>query len=210
MSKSLGEIHWDYFLLLEDDLIELFKFVEPEQANFCTYSAQIAKLFLAVCSEVDVALKDLMRAHDESNPLLAKKLNIEYYRNFVKANYASEFEGSKVKFLRTELSIAPWAEWFDGDCDVSGLGWWSAYNKVKHHRAEHYAEANLGNLLHAFSALFVVIVCIYRTELLNGGPGEMHLTKITSFDDAGRVLDSNKQAEIKDETLVLNSAFYLS
>ncbi|NMM81024.1 hypothetical protein B2J86_08835 [Acidovorax sp. SRB_14] len=42
--------------------------------------------------------------------------------------------------------------------------WWSGNNKVKHHRANHFKEANLKNVLNACAALLVLLLVYYSAE----------------------------------------------
>jgi len=51
------DIHWAYFLALEEDLHRLSRFVEISESNFSTHSIECARLLLASCSEAEVVLK---------------------------------------------------------------------------------------------------------------------------------------------------------
>ena len=196
MPKSIGQIHWDYFLLLEEDLIELFRFVEPVPSNFNTYSSKIAKLYLATCSEVDVALKDLIKLHEDTAAETISKNNIAACRKFVQDHYSGEFGRAQVTFIRTELILSPWDSWWDREQPTStNPGWWDSYNKVKHHRAEHYNEANFENLINAIAALFVVNNCIFKKECIDGLPRELRTTRITEFAESTQALGANEATE---------------
>ncbi len=73
-SKSL--LHWNYFLALESDVERLARFVEFTSKNFEAYSIEMAHLFLAAASEVDVVAKQICSNMDAS----ANADNIEQYR----------------------------------------------------------------------------------------------------------------------------------
>lgn len=209
MPKTAGQIHWDYFLLLEDDLADVFKYLEPSPRNDAAYGAKLAKLFLSTCSEVDVALKDLVELRCRSNSAAKKSLTICDYRQFVQREFADEFRNSSVTFTRTEYVLRPWGEWWDGtDPSDENPSWWAAYNRVKHHRSKHYDEANLGNLVNSFAGLFVVDTCLFREEVRNGGPKELHSTDMTEFVNDGGALGSNSFTEFNDGCLVFHGGFH--
>ena len=52
-------VHWNYYIALEQDLSKVSRFIEFSEANFETYSIELAHLLLAASSEVDVVLKSL-------------------------------------------------------------------------------------------------------------------------------------------------------
>ena len=202
-------MHWDYFLLLEEDLYEIFKYLEPVEDNAKAYGAKLAKLLLSVCSEVDVALKDLVGLRDPENEMLDRNSNIHDYRKFVCAEYINEFRCGSVTFARSDLVLRPWEEWWDeSDKKDPKPEWWDAYNNVKHHQSESYHEANLQSLANAFAALFIVDVCIFREELVHDGPRELRMTKMTEFVDDGGSLGSSSSIEISDGRLELHNGFH--
>ncbi|MBF9689172.1 hypothetical protein IHQ91_10560 [Bifidobacterium dentium] len=57
MAKSLMQMHWDYFLLLEKDLITIVETIELCKDNNNAYGPCITQLILSSGSELDVALK---------------------------------------------------------------------------------------------------------------------------------------------------------
>lgn len=40
--------------------------------------------------------------------------------------------------------------------------WWQAYNRIKHHRDQHFLQANLENALNALAGLFVMVLLFYE------------------------------------------------
>jgi len=150
-TKSL--LHWNYFLALESDVERLARYVEFTNQNFGTYSIEIAHLFLAASSEVDVVAKQLCSRMDPATTAT----NIFQYRELLR-RCLPELENSIVAIPRYGLDLRPWSNWL-GD---NNPDWWQAYNDVKHHRDEHFAQANLKNVLNAMASLFLVILYYYR------------------------------------------------
>ena len=66
-------------------------------------------------------------------------------------------------------------------------------NKVKHHRAEHFKQANLKNVLNATAALLVLLALYYGRESASQYPGpSLFLPKTFAYQDgAGIVFNAN-------------------
>ena len=62
--------YWNYYLELEDQLIQTKRFVDFDISNYKTFSIEYLKLLQATCSEIDVVAKiiafSLYRTHPES------------------------------------------------------------------------------------------------------------------------------------------------
>jgi len=153
----MTEIHWNYFLAIEDDLERLSRFVEIDQKNFECFSIEISRILLAAAAEVDVVCKQICK---KLNPKSTAK-NIKNYRNEICANYPTipDFE---VVLIRYDLSIIPWEKWKNPTGDHPD--WWTAYNKIKHHRHKEYQRANLQNALNSVAGLFVMVLYLYKEK----------------------------------------------
>lgn len=155
MTKGVAELHWDYLLLLEKDLIAIAETIELDEANFRTYGPRILQLILAAGSELDVSLKDLARVIAPDSLAEEKnQRNMGHYKIFLCDCMQEQITTARVKILRSELSFAPWEVLSEGP-NVA-LPWWSSYNNVKHNRSECYKEATLETALNLLAALFVV------------------------------------------------------
>ena len=49
--------HWSLFKVIDEDLQAFSREVEFADANFSTYSVTLLRLYLSICSEVDVIAK---------------------------------------------------------------------------------------------------------------------------------------------------------
>src|SRR5262245_29925010 len=144
--------HWNYFLALEADLVTLSRYVESTSPNFPTYSIEMAHLLMTAASEVDVVMKKYCgivapSTHPET---------IDQYRKVLRP-LRPAIEESTVTIPRYSLSLTPWANWAGDETPE----WWTAHNKVKHERADHFGDANLKNVLNAMGGLFLVLVWFY-------------------------------------------------
>ncbi len=156
-SPSLA--HWNYFLALEKDLEVLSRYIEFAENNFNCYSLEISRVLFSAASEADVVAKQLCA---KINPNSSAS-NINQYRNEIRAAYPS-FQNFKVTIPRFGLELTPWSNW----SEPTGVpDWWTAYNKVKHHRNTDYHKGNLKNCLNAAAGLFVLILYFYREKAEN-------------------------------------------
>lgn len=147
--------HWDYFLSVERDLQIIARYVEFEEDNFDVYSIEIARLLLAACAEVDVVCKQLCRRLDNGS----RAGSIEAYREGI-TKYLPDFGRFRAIAPRYGLQLRPWANWNTGKVP----DWWTAYNKMKHHRHSHFAHGNLKNSINAVAGLYVVTLYLYREQ----------------------------------------------
>ncbi len=156
VKKSL--VHWNYFLALESDLAQVSRYIEFVRSNFRTYSIELAHLLLASSSEIDVLAKGICKFLDPvSNPK-----NIGHYQNIIMRKLP-EFANETIYVPRFNLKIKPWSNWMRGET----LPWWNSYNAVKHKRNEHFAEANLKNVLSSMGGLLVSVCYFYKLKFIS-------------------------------------------
>ncbi len=177
-------IHWRYFLALEEDLLRISRHIEFTEANYPTFSIELASILLGASSEVDVVAKQLCKELKTGK----KANNIKDYTNQV--GPALPMIGDfTVELPRFGLRLCPWQHWSLSH-RKSPL-WWVAHNNVKHNRDTYFNEANLKNTLNAVAGLYVLVLYLYR-ELAEAGslspnpivfrPGEVHFGGTTVWD----------------------------
>ena len=153
--------HWNYFLALEQDVERLARFIEFNEKNFNTYSIEIAHLYLAAASEVDVIAKQLCA---KANPNSSPK-NIEEYR-ITLAGLSMEIANTDIFIPSYGLTLSPWSNWRDEKAPT----WWSDHNKVKHQRDSNFDRANLKNVLNTMAGLFTLVLYNYRSHITSIEP----------------------------------------
>jgi hypothetical protein len=152
-------LHWNYFLALEDDLIRLSRFVEFTNANFTSYSIDMARIILTSTSEVDVVSKLLCRKIDNNS----KAGRINQYRDEINSHY-TEIKHFRVRIPRYGLELKPWTNWSDNKTPY----WWTDYNKIKHQRNDHFDKANLKTTLNSVAGLFILLLYLYKEDAESG------------------------------------------
>lgn len=152
--------HWNYLLAIEEDVQRLARFIEFDSRNFDCFSVEIARVLLAAAAEVDVVCKQLCRNIDPGS----RAGRIDEYRSVITAAWP-QFYAMCIDIPRFGLQLTPWEEWGrEGGVPL----WWTAYNKVKHHRASDYDRAHLKNALNSVAGLFLVVVHLYREKAMRG------------------------------------------
>ncbi|MCG2757628.1 MAG: hypothetical protein L6263_04280 [Desulfobacteraceae bacterium] len=154
--------HWHYFLLLEDELDKISRFIEINEENYNVYSIELTKLLLSICSEVDVVAKLLCK---EVDIILYDKIkgsgnaNISTYRTVIHTIFP-EFYKTNVAIPYYNLSFAPWNSFKENKSPA----WWNEYNDVKHERNLNFKKANLENILNSMSGLMILLVYLYGRD----------------------------------------------
>lgn len=141
---------WNYFFCLEEDIVALSRWIEFSAENESVYSIELARLLMTASAEVDVVAKSLCKA---INPA-AKASSISRYQDVLIEAYP-DLPGAEVLIPRFGKTLRPWSSWKRGSTPPL---WWTANNKVKHHREEHFKQANLKHVLNAIAALFLLLV----------------------------------------------------
>lgn len=151
------------FLLIQDDILKLFQFIEPSDINLQTYSFRIYELYMRICIEIEANFKAIFKENKYSIP--ERNWNIKDYK---KINATHHLDGYKVTFpiwTGTNNIFQPFIEWQSSD----NLSWYKDYNACKHNRASEMSKANLDNLLKSFSALFVLLSSQFYNESFSPG-----------------------------------------
>jgi hypothetical protein len=149
--------HWSLFTTIDEDLKAFSRHVEFASANFTTYSVDLLRLYLSICSEIDVIGKLLCQ---RIGATLSKRPNMDDYQRSLKPKYPN-LSGLKITIRPMALEILPWDAWNQNH----NPDWWQKYQLVKHKRDQHFADANLGNVLYASAGLLVFLTYWHQPEL---------------------------------------------
>lgn len=154
------EPHWNYLLAIERDLDEISRYVEFDQKNFDCFSIEIARVLLTSAAEVDVVCKQICKSINPKSK--ADKIH-KYKAEIIPA--FPDIPQFQIILPRFGLTLTPWNEWNKAD----GVPfWWTAYNKIKHHRDSEYHQAALKNALNSVAGLFVMVLYLYKDKAERG------------------------------------------
>ena len=144
--------HWNYFLAIEQDVINLSRYIEFCEDNFKTYSIEIARIIMASTQEIDVVMKEICK---NKGNLSRSETG---YRAFIPTIYP-KFTDREVEISKYELSFVPFEEWKNKKTPK----WWTANNKIKHQRNTHFSRASLENMFKSVCGLMITNLYFYQT-----------------------------------------------
>lgn len=141
--------------ILIEKLDEILLYIEPTQAGLQSYGHKSRELLILACTEVENLWVQYMRiAGVEPN---GRSFNTnDYVRLLVPLNLADYVV--RFKLINNSDLVSPFSGW-NPKSPTKSLIWYDAYNKTKHDREMHFAEATLTNCLHAISAV-IVMFCV--------------------------------------------------
>lgn len=148
--------HLNYFSCIEDDLLELSRWIEFAPANEAVYSLELARLLMTSAAEVDVVAKALCAAIDKDRR--AESINV-YQEVLIGA--VPMLPTAEVEMPRFGLVFHPWVNWAE---EKKPPEWWQGNNKVKHQRHTHFDRASLKNALNAAAGLLVLLLLLHRKD----------------------------------------------
>lgn len=153
------------FLLIQQDVLELFSYVEPSDANLTTYSHRIQQLLMRSCVEIEANFTAIFldNGHFKSNG----SLNINDYKLINASHRLSSFKVRVPGWKGTRKPFAPWET-------KQPLSWYRAYNKSKHNRHENFHLATFDALIDAYCGLNVLLSAQFHNE--EYAPGKQSLT----------------------------------
>lgn len=145
-------IHWNYFLAIEQDVIDLSRYIEFCEDNFKTYSIEIARIIMASTQEIDVVMKEICKSKGNLSR------SETGYRAFIPTIYP-KFTDREVEIPKYELTFIPFEEWKNNKTPK----WWTANNKIKHQRNTHFSRASLENMFKSVCGLMITNLYFYHT-----------------------------------------------
>ncbi len=89
--------YWNYYLELEDQLIQTKRFVDFDISNYKTFSIEYLKLLQATCSEIDVVAKIIAEKLDPT--FLTLKVRIYKNGDLLFKSISKKFRAKKLAFL---------------------------------------------------------------------------------------------------------------
>ena len=139
------ESFWRYYQSLENDFEHTTRYVSLNEKNFNTFSIEYARLLQAICSEIEIVLKQICEIDDE-----------KYYNI---GDLAKKILGIDEKFLEHTIYLQKYShdhiKPFKDDTNEHGVPfWWLAYDKIKHNRKLEMEESNLKCVLYALAGLY--------------------------------------------------------
>jgi hypothetical protein len=134
---------------IESRLIETFRYVDCNPLNYKVFSHEYTSILRDSGSVFSSIMDRLVK--ETSCQQIKKEYNIRHYRKWL-INNVEQIDAVVVTiYYPFNQRIAPFHENEDGK-----LGWWIAYNNVKHSDIDKFKDGNLENALLSLGALAVL------------------------------------------------------
>lgn len=156
------------FLIIQEDILKLFQYVEPSDMNKKTFSFRIHELLMRTCIEVEANFKAILRENiytptfkggqKKGQPKTEKDWNIIDFKIINKTHHLDDYSIELPFWKGAENIRKPFVNWKTKD----ELEWYQAYNQSKHDRINNFEQANLNNLIDAYSALCTLLSSQFR------------------------------------------------
>lgn len=147
------------FMIIQQDLINLFQYVEPCDQNMKTVSFRIHELLMRTCIEVEANFTAILRENIYAkNP---DKLTMDDYRLVNLTHRLSSYEIKLPIWKGSQNVFSSFKAW---EKVKDGLTWYQAYNKAKHDRHQHFEEATFENLIYAICGLIALLSSQFYNE----------------------------------------------
>lgn len=162
------------FMLLQKDLLDLFNYIEPSDANLKTYSFRIQELLIRTCIEIEANFKAIFSLNKYTRFQKGANLNLKDYYLINSSHFLSKYT-VKLPYWSENLMTAnrkPFEAW-DNPPNADNpwvLEWYQAYSKTKHDKANSLHLANFENLIDAFCALVALLTSQYLFEDFTPSP----------------------------------------
>ena len=141
------------YRLIEDDLIQIFEYVQPANKNVSVYSHRLFQLLLRACTEFEANAKAILKANGYSKP---SNFNMTDYYKLEPACRLSEYRVRTSVWSEHDRIFQPFKSW-NGTVDYVPLSWYQGYNDSKHDRTANFPAASFENVLNAVAGVFVIL-----------------------------------------------------
>lgn len=155
--------YWNYYIELENELLDISKYIPIDKLNKNTFSFKYMKLIFSICSELDTVFKVFMEFKGKG----INQPRMDDYKLFMKENFP-DFS-SEIILCNRLNELKPFENW---DLNNSSPLWWKDYNNIKHFRTkkvnnlENFKKSTQISTVYSLSALYLLETYLYK-ELID-------------------------------------------
>lgn len=148
------------YYLLEQDLKEIFSYIEPTPENFSAYSHRLYSLFIRACTEFEANCKAILI---ENNSSIPDKPGIRTYYKIHDYDQYKLINDYHIKLhVSHEIDLKPLTSWEEN----KEPAWYGEYNDVKHARITEFKKAKFENVLNAIAAIYILLYARFNISAL--------------------------------------------
>lgn len=168
--------YWEYFLLIDKDLMNTNRYICHSDNNLNAYSSEFARIILVTCAEIDTVCRLLCKEIDSSCDFpddSTRSGDIKEYCRIILTRFP-KLPSTEVYFTTIKQNMKPWDGWQTSPNYQSPV-WWNDYQFIKHYRHTNFEKAKLKNAFQAVASLFVLLMYLHKTVF--------HYTRSVETDD---------------------------
>lgn len=139
--------------ILIEKLDEILLFIEPSSAKLESYSHKIRELLILASTEVENQWRVLLNKAG-AIPINGNTFTTQDYVKLLPVTFIDEFQVS-LKNYASSFPSKPFSGWNAAN-PTKSLNWYNAYNKTKHDRDAHFADAKLKYAIDAVAANLIL------------------------------------------------------
>jgi hypothetical protein len=156
-AKSTGQLH-AFIQTLE----AICRVVHPFRENLRTYGHEIRNILVLACTEIEAYCKNILRDNEYNGGARYDRLTTADYVCLLTALRLNDYTVS-LNYYPWYERVSPFASWSQ-KTPTKSLGWYYAYNQVKHDRESHFEQATLGRAIDAVTGCFVLLCAQYGLD----------------------------------------------
>jgi hypothetical protein len=141
---------------------DVAQFVQPDARNLSVFSHQLRELLILTCTEVETSLRGVLAASDKVITHETRLTTNDFYR-VCDPLFLREYS-LELRHYPTLPKIRPFLDW-DQKKPTKSLGWYDAYNAVKHDRANALHRATMKHCIEALAAASAVYCSQYSIPI---------------------------------------------
>lgn len=196
---------WQYkraFQIIDQEISEIFQYIEPSVQNFGCFSYRIAGLLARICIEIEANFRAILRENGYRVP--PSKMTMLDYRKVEQSHFLSRYVIKLAVWHGGDVEFQPYLQWSSSACR-GGPDWYQAYNSTKHDRHTHFSlDATFKNLLSAYCGLAVLIWSQFQDA---EDPGPDLLSFGSSMLQTGFAFGPLKRTLIKPPEIPINERY---
>ena len=164
--------------ILVEKLDEILLYIEPTNIGLQSYGHKSRELLILACTEVENLWVQYMQIAGAvpSGRSFSTNDYVKLLAPLHLADYVVRF-----KLVSNSTRASPFFGW-NSTHPTKSLAWYDAYNKTKHDREKHFAEATLENCLQAISAVIAMFCARHSPFPLIEGSSSLSALFTQHFD----------------------------
>lgn len=154
VTRSAIEVHWEYYLGLEDDFLRSSRYVNFTKDQLGVHSHFFTQMLICAAAEFETVCKAI--ADEIDKPGVGDIADIKTMLVPILPNMSSCW----LSILRGAIVLSPFSDWKESGTQ---LGWWEGYQDVKHARHTRMESGSLRNALYALGGVYLANLVLFNT-----------------------------------------------